>query len=83
MGSPQGAAARQKLLALLDLAARASDEALEHLPKRTTYPVERNTDIWAIATEVGQPVRDLMSINDGIEDFAVIRRGTRVVIFAE
>lgn len=83
MNGPDGANARAKLLALLELAAGAEAEARSSLPATRTLLAERRTTIWDIATELGQRARELMSINSAIEDFSLIEKGTAVQVFAE
>jgi len=82
LSGPEGAGARGKLLAILDLTGRAETDALAAQPKTKTVTFKRRRDIWTIATELGQNARDLMGINGSIEDFAVIEPGTPVFVFA-
>jgi hypothetical protein len=83
MNGPEGASARAKLLALLELAANAEAEALASLPRTRGYTAQRRTTIWLIATELRQNARELMSINSDVEDFSYIEQGTSVKVFAE
>lgn len=83
MRGPDGASARAKLLALMELAANAESEARAGLPKTVTYIAERDTDIWTIATAKGQQARKLMAVNSTIPDFSFIEQGTPVQVFAE
>jgi hypothetical protein len=83
MNSPAGFAARLKLLELLELAARAESDAREFLPRTRSYIAPRRTDIWTIATELGQDARQLMAVNSAVEDFSNIEQGTAVQVFAE
>lgn len=81
LNSPDGANARLKLIELAELAARAVGEAR---PRQTrVMKFTRVRDIWSIATEVGQKPRDLMTINEQIEDFSVIQPGTPVRVFVD
>ncbi len=79
LNSPEGANARLKLLELAELAARAVGEARPRQTRIVTYP--RVRDIYSIATELGQNARELMTINEQIEDFAVIPAGQAVRVF--
>jgi hypothetical protein len=83
MNGPDGAAARAKLLDLLELAANAEAEARATLPKTRGYTAPRRTTIWLIATELGQNARELMAINSQVEDFSFIEQGDSVIVFAE
>jgi hypothetical protein len=79
MNDPQGASARQKLLELRELGARAVGEARPRATRTMSFP--RARDIWSIATELQQNARELMTINEQIEDFANIPAGTPVRVF--
>lgn len=83
MNKPEGASARAKLLALLELAANAEGEARAALPKTRTYIARRRTSIWLIATELGQNARQLMSVNSQVEDFSNIEQNDSVLVFSE
>jgi hypothetical protein len=79
MNDPQGSSARLKLLELAELGARAVGEAR---PKATrTVSFTRMRDIWSIATELGANARELMTINEQIEDFSAIPAGVPVRVF--
>jgi hypothetical protein len=80
LNDAQGASARLKLLELLELGARAVGEARPKATRTRTF--ERTRDIWSIATELRQNARELMTMNEQIEDFAVIPPGTPVRVFA-
>lgn len=80
MNGPNGAAARQMLLELKELGARAVGEARPRATRVMTFP--KNRDIYSIATELGQNARELMKINEQIEDFGFIEAGTPVRVFA-
>lgn len=81
LNDPDGARAHQGLLDLLDFAAAAQGEAQEHLPRTITvrYPTDRT--IYDIATERRQSARDLISINDALEDPGFIPANTPVLVF--
>jgi len=83
MNGPDGSNARAKLLALAEMAAAAAAEARASLPKTRTYIARRRTNIWDIATEVGQRAREIMAVNSSIEDFSNIELGQAVLVFAE
>jgi hypothetical protein len=80
MNDPQGSSARRKLLELLELGARAVSEGRPRPTRVMTF--QRVRDIWSIATEIDQKARDLMTINEQIEDFAFIPAATPVRVFA-
>lgn len=80
MNDPQGSSARLKLLELRELGARAVGEARPRATRTMTFT--RMRDIWSIATEVGQNAREIMQINEQIEDFGAIPPGTPVRIYA-
>ena len=79
MSGPEGARARLKLLELAELGARAVGEARLRETRTVTYP--RVRDIHSIATELGQNARELITINEQIEDFAYIPAGTPVRVY--
>ncbi len=83
MNDPDGARAHQGILDLLDFAAGAQAEAQERLPRTITvrYPTDRS--IYDIATERKQSARDLIAINDALEDPGFIQAGTPVLVFSE
>lgn len=80
LNGPEGANARLKLLELAELGARAVGEARPRATRVMTF--ERQRDIWSIAGELGQNPRELMAINEAIEDFSIIPAGTPVRVFA-
>lgn len=79
LNGPSGASARLALLGLAELGSRAVGEARPRATRVMTFT--RARDIWSIATELGQNARELMTINEQIEDFAVIPAGTSVRVF--
>ena len=83
MSGPDGASARAKLFALMELAANAEGEARAGLPKTRTFTAERRTSVWDIATELGQNARKIMAINSQVEDFSNIEKGAPILVFAE
>lgn len=83
MNGPEGANARLRLLELAELGARAVGEGRSKQRKTRTITYSRTRDIWSIATEEGQNARELMTINEQIEDFAFIPAGTPVRLFAD
>jgi hypothetical protein len=81
LNTPAGAGLNRQLLEMRELGARAVGEGRPR-PTRTMR-FDKPRDIWSIATEVRQGPRDLMTINEQIEDFAYIPPGTPVRVFAD
>lgn len=79
LNGPEGALTRLHLLELAGLGARAVGEARPRPTRVMTF--SRLRDIWSIATELGQNARELMTINEQIEDFAAIPAGDPVRVF--
>jgi hypothetical protein len=80
MNDPRGALMRLKLLELAELGAQAVSEGRPKATRVMTFP--RRQTIWTIATELGQNARELMTVNEQIEDFNFIEAGVPVRVFA-
>jgi hypothetical protein len=81
MNGPEGASARLRLLQLSELGARAVGEGRSRQRKTRTVTYQRVRDIWTIATDERQNARELMTINEEIEDFSNIPAGTPVRMY--
>lgn len=68
LGGAEGADTRIKLLGLLELAAGAIDSSRESMPKTRTVTFRIRRDLSSVAAEFKQPYRDLLTINESIED---------------
>lgn len=78
---PAGSSFYDSLVELQDIAARAVGEAASRFPPTRTVRFDRDRSIYDIATEFGQPSRDLIAVNSELEDPAFIPAGTAVQVF--
>jgi prophage DNA circulation protein len=83
LDDPSGATARAKLLELLDLASSAEEEARASLPKTRSVVYSSARNIYAVAAELGQSARTLLTVNPQLEDPSYIEAGTPIWVLAE
>jgi hypothetical protein len=79
--NPLGGSMRAKLLEIAELAAGSLDQAREHMPRTKSVLFKTDRNLSDIAAEVKQPFRDLLSINEHLEDPSFIPAKTPVKIF--
>ena len=68
---PENSHTQRQLEAVKEMAAQALAVAGGGKPKLTAYRVNADTDLFAIASDIGQYAKDLMNINPGVDPLAV------------